>query len=545
MVANGFRRGADLLRDPALNKGTAFTAAEREALGLRGLLPPSICTMEEQIVRVLENLRRKESPLEKYIFLRALQGRNETLFYRVLGEHLEELMPVVYTPTVGEACQSYGHIFREAGGVYVSRHDKGSIARVLRNWAAADVRAIVVTDGERILGLGDLGANGMGIPCGKLALYTACAGIPPRACLPIALDVGTENAALRNDPLYLGLKEPRLRGAEYDALLAEFVDAVQEVFPRALLQFEDFATSNAFALLSRYRDRILTFNDDIQGTAAVAVAGVLSALRLTRGSVSGQRLLFAGAGEAATGIADLFVSMLVNTGMPLADARRHCWLLDSKGLVVASRTDLAPHKRPYAHEALPVRDLLAAIRAVKPTAIIGVSATGGAFTQPVLEEMSRLNERPIVFALSNPTSKSECTATEAYRFTNGRAVFASGSPFGEVTLNGRRFLPGQGNNSYIFPGVALGALTSGATRVTDEMFTAAARTVAALVSQTDLDLGRIYPELSRVREVSLEIGTAVAAVAWERGLTRDRRPADLREHVRAFMYEPIYPTFAA
>jgi malate dehydrogenase (oxaloacetate-decarboxylating)(NADP+) len=386
----------------------------------------------------------------------------------------------------------------------------------------------------------------MGIPCGKLALYTACAGIPPRACLPVALDVGTENDALRNDPLYLGTKDRRLRGAEYDAFLAEFVDAVQEVFPRALLQFEDFATANAFALLSRYRDRLLTFNDDIQGTAAVAVAGVLSALRLTRGAVAGQRLLFAGAGEAATGIADLFVSMLVGEGVPIAEALRHCWLVDSKGLVVASRTDLARHKRPYAHEALPVTDLLAAIRAVKPTVLVGVCATGGTFTRPVLEEMARLNERPVVFALSNPTSKSECTAAEAYGVTNGRAVFASGSPFPEVTIGGRRFVPGQGNNSYIFPGVALGALASGATRVTDDMFTAAARTLANLVSPEDLDLGRVYPELSRIREVSLEIGTAVAAVAWERGLTHDRRrPPDLREHVRAFMYEPIYPTFAA
>jgi malate dehydrogenase (oxaloacetate-decarboxylating)(NADP+) len=538
--------GAEALRYPALNKGTAFTLAERDALGLHGLLPPRVCTMEEQIVRVMANLRRKESPLEKYIFLTALQGRNQTLFYRVLIDHLEELMPIVYTPTVGEACQSYGHIFRQATGLYISPNDRGRIARVLRNWPAArEVQVIVVTDGERILGLGDLGANGMGIPCGKLALYTACAGIPPQACLPVALDLGTENEALRDDPLYLGVRQRRLRGPAYHDLLEEFVTAVEEVFPGALLQFEDFATENAFALLSRYRDRLPTFDDDIQGTAAVAVAGLISALRLTGGTLQGQRLLFLGAGEAGTGIADLFVAILGEAGVPEADARRRCWFVDSKGLVVSSREGLAAHKRPYAHEGPPVRDLVAAVQHVRPTALIGVSGAPAAFTRPVLEEMARLNDRPIVFALSNPTSKCECTAAEAYGWTSGRAVVATGSPSAEVTIGSRRFLAGQGNNSYIFPGVGLGVMASGARRVTEEMFAAAARALATLVGPADLELGRIFPSLSRIREVSLEIATAVASVAWQRGLTDRPRPADIRAYLASRMYQPIYPSYAA
>ena len=538
--------GVEPLRYPALNKGTAFTLAERDALGLHGLLPPRICTMEEQIVRVMENLRRKQSPLEKYIFLTALQGRNQTLFYRVLIDHLEELMPIVYTPTVGEACQSFGHIFRQAAGLYISPNDRGRIPRVLRNWPAArEVQVIVVTDGGRILGLGDLGANGMGISCGKLALYTACAGIPPQACLPIALDVGTENDALRTDPLYLGVRQRRLRGPAYHDLIEEFVSAVEEVFPGALLQFEDFATENAFALLSRYRDRLPTFDDDIQGTAAMAVAGLISALRLTDGTLAAQRLLFLGAGEAGTGIADLFVAMLGEEGVPQADARRRCWFVDLKGLVVSSRADLAAHNRPYAHDGPPLRELLAAVREVRPTALIGVSGAPSTFTRPVLEEMARLNDRPIVFALSNPTSKSECTPAQAYGWTNGRAVVATGSPFAEVAIEGRRFLAGQGNNSYIFPGVGLGVVASGARRVTDEMFAAAARALARLVGAADLELGRVFPSLSRIREVSLEIATAVASVAWQRGLTDRPRPPDIRAEVASRMYQPIYPSYAA
>ncbi|TMA71326.1 MAG: NAD-dependent malic enzyme [Deltaproteobacteria bacterium] len=542
----GLPPGVDPLRHAALNKGTAFTVAERDALGLHGLLPPRVCTMEEQIVRVMENLRRKESPLEKYIFLTALQGRNQTLFYRVLIDYLEELMPIIYTPTVGEACQSYGHIYRQPSGLYVSRNDRGRIARLLRNWrAAAEINTIVVTDGERILGLGDLGANGMGISCGKLALYTACAGIPPQACLPIALDVGTENDALRADPLYLGVRERRLRGAAYHELLDEFVGGVEEVFPGALLQFEDFATENAFALLSRHRDRLPTFNDDIQGTAAMTVAGLISALRLTGGTLAAQRLLFFGAGSAATGIADLFVAMLVDEGVSPAEARRRCWFFDVKGLAVSSRKDLAAHNMVYAHEGPPVRELLATVRELRPTALIGVSGAPATFTRPVLEEMARINQRPIVFALSNPTSKAECTPAEAYGWTDGRAVVATGSPFPETAVGVRRFLASQGNNSYIFPGVGLGVVLSRARRVTDEMFVASARALARLVRPADLELGRVYPALTRIREVSLEIASAVASVAWDSGLTDRRRPADIRAFIASRMYQPMYPSYVA
>ena len=482
----------------------------------------------------------------RYIFLTALQRRNQTLFYRVLIDYLEELMPIIYTPTVGEACQSYGHIYRQPSGLYVSRNDRGRIARLLRNWrAAAEINTIVVTDGERILGLGDLGANGMGISCGKLALYTACAGIPPQACLPIALDVGTENDALRADPLYLGVRERRLRGAAYHELLDEFVGGVEEVFPGALLQFEDFATENAFALLSRHRDRLPTFNDDIQGTAAMTVAGLISALRLTGGTLAAQRLLFFGAGSAATGIADLFVAMLVDEGVSPAEARRRCWFFDVKGLVVSSRKDLAAHNTAYAHEGPPVRELLATVRELRPTALIGVSGAPATFTRPVLEEMARINQRPIVFALSNPTSKAECTPAEAYGWTDGRAVVATGSPFPETAVGVRRFLASQGNNSYIFPGVGLGVVLSRARRVTDEMFVASARALARLVRPADLELGRVYPALTRIREVSLEIASAVASVAWDSGLTDRRRPADIRAFIASRMYQPMYPSYVA
>jgi malate dehydrogenase (oxaloacetate-decarboxylating)(NADP+) len=538
-----FPRGIALLHDPTLNKGTAFTDAERDALGLRGLLPPYVCTQEVQVERVLENFRRKTSPLEKYINLTALHDRNEALFFRVVIDHPDEMMPIIYTPTVGLACQQYGHIMQRPRGIFVSAKDRGRIAGVLRNWPYREAAIIVVTDGERILGLGDLGANGMGIPVGKLALYTACAGVHPTQCLPVVLDVGTNNEVLRNDPLYIGIHEPRLTGEAYDSLVEEFIAATQEVFPGVVVQFEDFANHNAFRLLDRYRERICTFNDDIQGTAAVALAGVLSALRVTRGELAAQKILFLGAGEAATGIADLAVAAMVARGTPEATARSRCWLVDSKGLVVKSRGDLAHHKLPYAHDRAPVTDFLSAIRELKPTAIVGVAAVGGTFTRAVVEEMARLNERPIIFALSNPTSKSECTAAQAYEWSGGRALFASGSPFDPVTLGGRTFVSRQGNNSYIFPGVGLGAIAIQATRVTDEMFLAAAYALADQVSEADLAQGSLYPALSRVREVSAHIAAAVAKVAYEQGFAGAPRPADLLAHVRAQMYDPHYPDY--
>jgi len=536
-------RGKELLHDPVLNKGTAFSEAERDALGLRGLLPARIQSPEEQMLRVLENLRRKPTDLERYIYLAGLQDRNETLFYRVLVDHIEELMPVIYTPTVGKACQEYGHIFRRSRGLFVSMRDRGRVAEVLRNWRSDDVRIIVVTDGERILGLGDLGAEGMGIPVGKLCLYTACAGVHPSQCLPVTLDVGTENQASLEDPLYIGIKERRLRGPEYDALVDEFVTAVAEVFPKALIQFEDFATYNAFHILERYRDRICTFDDDIQGTASVALAGLYSVLRITGGTLREQKLLFAGAGEAGIGIADLFVAALKEEGVAEDEARRHCWFVDSRGLVVQGRDDLAEHKRAYAHEHEFLADFAAAVTALRPTAIVGVSTTPGLFTREVLEQMAKLNERPIVFALSNPTSKSECTAEQAYASTQGRAIFASGSPFDPVTLAGTTYVPGQGNNAYIFPGVGLGAIVSEASRVTDEMFFASARALADHVTANDLDLGRVYPPLTSIRDVSAAIATAVAEVAYQRGLARRPRPDDLAATIRAEMFEPDYPSY--
>ena len=537
--------GIHLLQDPLLNKGTAFTEEERDRLKLRGLLPPHVSTQEQQLARVLDNFRRKPSDLEKYINLRALHDRNETLFYRLLIEHPDEMTTIVYTPTVGLACQRYTHIFQRPRGIFVSAADRGRVGRVLANWPRREVAIIVVSDGERILGLGDLGANGMGIPVGKLSLYTACAGVHPAKCLPVLLDVGTNNSELLDDPLYIGLHQPRVRGAAYDELVEEFVVAANEIFPGVVIQFEDFASHNAFRLLKKYRDRVPTFNDDIQGTAAVTLAGILSALRVTGGALGEQTLLFQGAGEAATGIADLTVEAMTAKGLSKAEARRRCWLFDSKGLVTAQRTDLAEHKRPYAHEHAGAATLLDAVKALKPTAIIGVAAVGGAFTEDVVRTMASLNKRPIVFALSNPTSKAECTATQAYTWSEGRALFACGSPFDPVTLDGRTHVPRQGNNSYIFPGVGLGVIVSGASRVTDEMFMAAANELAAQVRDEDLRQGSLYPPLASIRDVSAHIAAVTAAVAYRRGLARGAAPANLLDAVRAQMYEPRYGTYAA
>ncbi len=538
-------RGAALVHDPALNKGTAFTEAERDALNLRGLLPPHVATPEQQIERVLENFRRKTSDLEKYINLRALHDRNETLFYRLLTDHPDEMMPIVYTPTVGLACQRYTHIFQRPRGIFVSAADRGRVRELLANWPRRDVAIIVVSDGERILGLGDLGANGMGIPIGKLSLYTACAGVPPAQCLPVLLDVGTDNAELLDDPLYIGLHQRRVRGEAYDLLVDEFIDAARDLFPGVIIQFEDFANRNAFRLLQRYRDRIPAFNDDIQGTAAVTLSGILSALRVTGGTLAGQTLLFQGAGEAAVGIADLVVAAMTAQGLDLAMARQRCWLLDSKGLVVRQRGDLTAHKTPYAHEHAPVATLLDAVKTLRPTAIIGVAGVGRAFSEDVVKAMAEQNDRPIVFALSNPTSKAECTAEEAYRWSSGRALFACGSPFDPVTLDGRTFVPRQGNNSYIFPGVGLGAIVSRTTRITDDMFMAAAHVLAELVTKQDLDQGSLYPPLRSIRDVSAHIAAAVAAVAYRDGFPRAPKPEDMIAAMKSQMYNPEYADYVA
>lgn len=540
-LAEWFPRGTALLRDPTLNKGTAFTEQERDVLGLRGLLPAHVSSQDDQLARALENFRRLQTPLSKYIMLSGLLDRNEALFFRVVMEHADEMMPIIYTPTVGLACQQFGHIYRRPRGLFISAADRGRIAQVMRNWPHREVAMIVVTDGERILGLGDLGANGMGIPIGKLSLYTACAGLHPWKCLPVMLDVGTNNEALLADPLYLGLRQKRLSGPAYDEIIEEFIQAAQEVFPGIIVQFEDFANHNAFRLLDRYRDRVCCFNDDIQGTGSVTVAGMLSAMRVTRRRISEQTFLCLGAGEAATGISDMLVSAMVEDGLDRQAARSRCWMVDPDGLLVAGRRTLPAHAAHFAHEHAPVQDFLAAVQAVKPTAIIGASAAPGLFTRAVIEEMSRLNERPIVFALSNPTSKAECTAQQAYEWSDGRALFASGSPFDPVTLSdGRRFVPRQGNNSYIFPGVGLALAVVSATRVTDSMFLTAAHTLARCTTDADLAQGSLYPPLSSVRDVSAHIAVDVAEIAFREGIAGIDRPADVGAAIRAEMYDPRY-----
>jgi malate dehydrogenase (oxaloacetate-decarboxylating)(NADP+) len=532
--------GINLLRDPTLNKGTAFTEEERKALGLEGLLPPYVNSLETQVIRVMENFHKKPTDLERYIYLMSLQDRNETLFYRVVIDKIEETMPIVYTPTVGRACQEYGHILRRPRGIFISTKDRGRVIDVLRNWPNKDVRIIVVTDGERILGLGDLGANGMGIPVGKLCLYTACAGVHPGLCLPVTIDVGTNNEELLNDVLYVGLRQRRLRGEPYDDLVEEFIMAVQELYPSALIQFEDFATQNALRLLNKYRGQVCTFNDDIQGTGVVGLAGLYSALRITGGKLRDQKILFLGAGEAGIGIGGMAISALVAEGLSEEEARNRCWFVDSKGLVVKSRSDLAEYKLPYAHDYEYLKDFLSAVKSLRPTVIIGASGQSKAFTQSVLEAMAVCNQRPIVFAMSNPTSKAECTAEEAYMWTEGRVIFASGSPFAPVTFKGKTYVPGQANNAYAFPGIGLGIIACEAMSVTDEMFSVAARALANEVSEADLAQGRIYPARTKIREASAAIATAVAKVAYNQGIARKPKPDDLPTFIKSQMYEPKY-----
>jgi malate dehydrogenase (oxaloacetate-decarboxylating)(NADP+) len=533
--------GINLLHDPFLNKGTAFSESERDALKIRGLVPPRILEPEVQALRIMENLRRKPNDLERYIFLALLQDRNETLFYQVLTSHMKELMPIIYTPTVGEACQKYGHIYRKPKGLFISSNDRGRIRQVVANWPHDDVRVVVVTDGERILGLGDLGAAGMGIPVGKLSLYTACAGIPPQKCLPVTIDTGTENESFLRDPLYIGLPQRRVRGKEYDDIIQEFIDAVTERYPKTLVQLEDFGNRNAFRLLEKYRDQVCLFNDDIQGTGSVTLAGILASERLTGIPITGHKFLILGAGEAGIGIADQIVASMLRAGLDESEARERCWFTDSRGLIVSSRDNLVGHKKRYAHDHDPTDDLLEIVKSIKPTGIIGVTGIPGLIDRAVSQEMARLNERPILFALSNPTSRAECTARQAYEWTDCRAIFASGSPFDSVDCGGVTFVPGQSNNAYVFPGVGLGIMAAEASRVPDEMFLLAADVLAGMVSEHDLSLGRLFPSLRRIREVSLEIGIAIAEYAFDHGLARIERPDDLRRHVADCVYEPVYP----
>jgi malate dehydrogenase (oxaloacetate-decarboxylating)(NADP+) len=540
----GLYKGVKILHDPVRNKGTAYTEAERDFLQLRGLLPPRVHTPAEQEMRVLGNIRAKANDLERYLYLVSLQDRNETLFYRVVMNHIEEMMPLIYTPTVGKACQEFQHIYRRPRGFYVSLQDRGRIREMLGNWPHADVKIIVITDGERILGLGDLGAQGMGIPIGKLALYTACAGIHPTQCMPVMLDVGTNNEQLLDDPLYNGLERRRVRGERYDELVAEFIAAASEAFPGVLIQLEDFGNANAFRVLSQYRDQACLFNDDIQGTGAVALAGIMSALRITGGSLSHQKLLFLGAGEAGIGVAEAFVAALVAEGVPAKHARKQCWFVDRRGLLVEGRDNISEAKKPYAHKHAHIGNLLEAVKTLQPTAIIGLSGQRGAFTGEVIDAMAQINPRPIIFALSNPTDSAECTAEQAYSRSNGQAVFASGSPFEPVKIGNQTFVPGQGNNVYIFPGVGLGVIISQSRIVTDEMFLAAARSLASQVGDADLAHGRIYPPLSRIRQVSAQIAQDVARIAYERGLATTPEPDDIAAEIRRYMYQPAYPHYA-
>ena len=532
-------RGFELLANAELNHGTAYSLAQREALGLRGLLPPAVCTMATHQERALANIRRKDSDIERYVFMQSLMGRNQNLFYRLLIDHVAEMMPIVYTPTVGQACREFAHIFRQPRGFYITPEDRGEIRRIMDNWPEENVRMIVVTDGERILGLGDLGANGMGIPIGKLALYSACAGIHPEQCMPVMLDVGTNNEDLRSDPLYLGIPEPRLQGESYYELVDEFVRAVQDKFPLALIQFEDFLTPNAYRLLQTYRNDVLCFNDDIQGTAAVALAGLYAASRLSEQNFAELKVMFLGAGSAATGIADLLKIAFMEQGLSEQEALDRIWFVDINGLVVAGREDLLPHNLPYAHAHAPCQ-FIDAIEQVRPNVLIGATGAANTFSQRVIRSMSHINRKPIIFALSNPTSQAECTAEQAYQWSDGRAIFASGSPFAPVHLGEQVLTPGQGNNAYIFPGVGLGALVAQAKVVSDDMFLVAANVLAQAVRPEELEQGLVYPSLQRIREVSLAIAEAVANCAYESGLAQNERPVSLRAPIQSEIYEPGY-----
>jgi len=542
--------GMDNLKDPRLTKGMAATIEERQLLGIHGLLPARVKTQAEQVSHCLRNIRRLENPLDQYIYMMDLLERNERLFYKLLSENTEELMPVVYTPTVGEACQKYGYIYRKPQGLFITIKDKGHVIDVLRNWPRRDVKAICVTDGERILGLGDLGAQGMGIPVGKLALYTALADIPPYQTLPIVLDVGTNRDELRESEDYIGLRQKRATGPEYDEFIDEFMQAVVTLYGQdTLIQFEDFGKNNAFRLLEKYREKYCTFNDDIQGTASVALAGILAALKASGRHLTDHTFLFQGAGQAAVGIALLIaMAMEKREGIPREEALKHIWLRDSKGLVVKNRPEggISEPKEPFAHEHAPVSDLMEIIKDIKPTCIIGAAAIPNVFTPEVIKEMATINERPIIFALSNPTSQAECTAEAAYTHSEGRAIFASGSPFPVFEGFGKTFEPGQGNNAYIFPGASLGIICAGIRHIHESVFLFAAEGLANLVTEEDLALGRMYPPLSKIKEVSLKIATKVAEEAYKEGMASTYpEPEDKEAFIRSKLYNYEYDNQSA
>ena len=535
-------RGESLLNDPARNKGTAFTVEERRRYGLEGLLPSSVESLDRQLERVLRHLEVKPTDLERYIYLIGLADRNETLFYRTLMSDPPRLIPIVYDPTVAEACLAFGHIYRRARGMYITRDMKGRIAEVLRHWPTPDVRFICVSTGGRILGLGDIGANGMGIPIGKLQLYTACAAVPPEGMLPILLDIGTTNAQLRADPLYLGLRQLPPTDAELDALTEEFVNAVQEVFPECCIHFEDWKGTDAIRMLKRYRDKVLCYNDDIQGTASVALAGLSTALQIINKPLTEQRILFLGAGSAGLGIANLIVSAMQLEGLSQEAARSRISMFDIDGLLEPSRSNLSAEQKVYAHKAAPSKDFVATIEALKPTVLVGVSTKGGAFDQRVVTAMSRLNDRPIIFALSNPTEKSECSAEQAYKWSNGKALFAAGVQFPDVILNGQTFHPGQANNFYIFPAVGLATYAAHPRRLTDACFIVAAQATADQVGPELRAKGMLYPSQGNILETEVTTAVRVAEHMFDQGLAQVQRPKDIRSWIEGHLYSPQYQT---
>jgi malate dehydrogenase (oxaloacetate-decarboxylating)(NADP+) len=533
-------KGYSLIYNPRRNKGTAFSKAERKKYGLDGILPDEVESMETQILRVQGQVDNLNKPINKYIYLSGLLDTNETLFFKTIISDPAKFMPLVYTPTVGEACQRLGHIARRPRGLFISIKNKNKIESILKNWPVKDVRFAVVTDGQRILGLGDLGICGMGIPIGKLALYTACAGVPPEHTLPIILDAGTDNENFLNDPLYPGLKQKRIKGKQYDDFIEAFVKAITKVYPKICIQWEDFAGVNAIRILEKYRERICTFNDDVQGTAAIAVAGFIAISRLLKKSFKDQKFLFLGAGAAAFGIADMLVKKFQKDGLSRDEALNNNWMFDVNGLLVKSRTDLADHQKYFAHDAEPSNNFAESILKIKPTAIIGVSTVGGAFSQKVIENMSSINERPIIFPYSNPTSHSECTAEQAYQWSKGKAIFASGSPFAPVTYQGKTFIPGQGNNVFIFPALGMAIFATEAKRVTDEMLLVASEAVADQIKNEDFEKGLIYPPIKNIREVSKNVAIKVAEEIFRSGLARVKKPKNLEKFIKSKMYEPLY-----
>ena len=539
-MTNSVKHGIELLQDPSLNKSTAFTETEKQELGMVGLVPDATETEDLQFQRVMLQLAQKNTDLERYIYLVNLLDHNETLFYRTVMSDPARFLPIVYDPTIGEACLKFGHIYRQARGMYLSITRRGNVKDVLKNWPQQDVRFICVTDGGRILGLGDLGANGMGIPIGKLQLYTACAGVPPQYLLPMYLDAGTNNEQYLRDPLYLGIRRPRPSGEELYSFVDEFVEAVQELFPKCCIHFEDWTGADAVHLLQRYRDKYCVYNDDVQGTAGIVLAGMINAAKIKGTKLSDEKYLFLGAGSAGIGLADLICSAMVQEGLTLKEAQARVYLVDINGLLEDTRTDLFDFQEPYAHRHPPTRDFATAIESIKPTTIIGVSTVGGTFTKKVVESMSRINERPVILALSNPTDHAECTAEQAYLWSNGKAIYAAGVQFPPVHFSGRTFLPGQANNFYVFPAIGMAVFATQAARVTDEMFIEGARAVADQVPSELLNQGLLFPLQSNILETEIQTAARIAKLVFDSGLARVDRPADMVAFIRRHVYKPEY-----